>query len=180
MKVVVINGDPNKRGPAIKMLEAYLEGVKEDVRHIDVEWYDIMKMRILPCEECGICKSGRISGCIIKDDMTPVYDKVHDADLLLIGFPIVRWHLPGKLKVLVDRLYALDLPRVRGDQKKLSYLCTYRYEDEKMTGVQEVNQYFHVVSRAMNFELLHASHHYHIEAEGRPNKEIINTITKLW
>ncbi|MBI4712891.1 MAG: flavodoxin family protein [Planctomycetes bacterium] len=45
--------------------------------------------------------------CIIKDEMTPIYNKLLKADLVVLAAPIFFYGLPAQTKALIDRCQSL-------------------------------------------------------------------------
>ncbi|VUT26045.1 MAG: Iron-sulfur flavoprotein [Candidatus Methanolliviera sp. GoM_oil] len=58
------------------------------------------------CKHCDFCVRKR-EGCIQKDGMEEIYEKLLWADAMLIGTPVYQGTLSGQTKTMLDRLRAL-------------------------------------------------------------------------
>lgn len=114
MKTLVFFGSPRKNGATKAMLDTLLETLGK--RAGDVEIIDCYKTDVKPCIDCRFCWQHR--GCSIKDGMQDIYRKIDAADNIIIAAPVYYHSVPGKMKILIDRLqmYWAGIPR--GDKPK--------------------------------------------------------------
>lgn len=154
MKVLALHGNPQPIRQTEIVLEKYLEGLKSVYNEAEIVRYNTQKMTLMPCERCDACKTGRIDDCIIKDDMTIIYNIIRESDILIFSFPIIWSHLPGKMKSFIDRFHALNLEDFRRTKRKLVVLSTYKGENINMSGYNEVIQTFRYISKKMNLEFV--------------------------
>ena len=61
----------------------------------------ISESNIAPCIACGVCGKGEI--CPIDDDMQAVYDKLVEADGIIVSSPVYFGTMTAQLKALFDR-----------------------------------------------------------------------------
>lgn len=155
MNVLALHGNPQPIHHTERVLNKYLEGIESLNLECNVKQYDIQRMRFMACERCDACKLGRIEDCIIKDQMTPIYEDLLNADLIIFSAPIIYGHLPGKTKSFIDRFYAIDTENFKNKQRNLSILLTY--EDEKIedSGFGEVIKTLEYVAGCFNLKLIH-------------------------
>ncbi len=104
MKIVAINGSPRKDGNTAKLLKK----ATEDHKDTDLVYYDLVDMRIKDCIACMHCK--KHDECSIKDDMTQIYQDLHECDAMVFASPIYMGAETALLKAMVDRMYALLAP----------------------------------------------------------------------
>src|SRR3989338_6879148 len=98
-KVLGISGSPRRGGNTEILLDEALEGSRS--RGAKIEKIVLNDLRFKPCQECGGCdKTGK---CIIEDDLEMVYEKVEEADCLIIASPIFFGSLSAQLKMMIDR-----------------------------------------------------------------------------
>jgi multimeric flavodoxin WrbA len=64
------------------------------------------KLDIKPCTGCGVCMMNE-GQCPIQDDMQQVYEKLLQADSLIIGGPTYFFDLNGSTKDFIDRTMAI-------------------------------------------------------------------------
>jgi len=104
MKVIAINGSPNKEGNtfhALRMVgdELLAGGIEFKILHIG------HKM-IHGCIACGKCAVNKDEKCIIKtDDLNQWIQQIKEADGIIIGSPVHYSGIPGTMKSFLDRLF---------------------------------------------------------------------------
>lgn len=81
--------------------------IKEIMKNIpgecDCELIRLTELKIEPCTACYVClQKGR--ECKLKDDFNYVFNKIKEADALLIGVPIYVLGPHGYYKMLTDRM----------------------------------------------------------------------------
>jgi NAD(P)H-dependent FMN reductase len=97
--VLGISGSPRRHGNTETLLDSFLDGA--DAAGADVEKVVIRTLQYQPCRGCNACvKTGE---CIVKDDFTPLFDRIRAADILALASPIYSMGITAELKGLVDR-----------------------------------------------------------------------------
>lgn len=107
MKIVAVLGSPRPQGNSALMAQAFLEIARE--QGADAEVYRLNQMDIKGCQGCGQCKSDS-EVCVVEDDLTPVYDSIRDAEILVLASPVYFGDLSAQLKCFWDRTFALVNP----------------------------------------------------------------------
>lgn len=97
------------------MINTFIENTKNDVIVIDV-----FKKSINDCFACEYCHSKGKGSCVQKDDMQEVYNKMKDAEMLIIASPIYYHGLTGKIKCVIDRFYSIIYPNNNTKISKVS------------------------------------------------------------
>lgn len=101
MKILGINGSPRgSKSETLNLVKAVLEGAKS--RGFDVELVDVCKLNIEYCNACGICY--RTGKCARKDDFQTLYEKMLNAEGLVLGSPNYLRSVTAQLKTLLDRM----------------------------------------------------------------------------
>lgn len=104
MKVIAINGSPNKKGNTFHALNMVGDELKAD--GIDFEILHIGHKMIHGCTACGKCASNKDERCIIKtDDLNQWIQKIKKFDGIIIGSPVYYSGIPGTMKSFLDRLF---------------------------------------------------------------------------
>lgn len=67
----------------------------------DIELVRLAKLKITPCDGCFSCR--KTGECHIKDDMQRIYDKLLEADGIILGSPVYFWNVSAQAKILIDR-----------------------------------------------------------------------------
>ncbi|MCS7129854.1 MAG: flavodoxin family protein [Archaeoglobaceae archaeon] len=97
MKLLAINGSPNKRN-TYALLEALVEEAKK--LGADAEILNLADFTINPCKGCDRCIR---EDCVQKDDIFKVLEAMRKADAIVIGAPSYFGSVPGIVKNLIDR-----------------------------------------------------------------------------
>lgn len=97
MKLLAINGSPNKRN-TYALLEALVEEAKK--LGAEAEILNLADYNINPCKGCDACLKG---DCVQKDDIFKVLEAMRKADAIVIGAPSYFGSVPGIVKNLIDR-----------------------------------------------------------------------------
>jgi multimeric flavodoxin WrbA len=104
MKVLAINGSPNKEGNTWHALNMVGEELKNN--EIDFEILHIGNKHIHGCLGCKKCAEHKDEKCSIKkDDLNKWLQMAKAADGLLIGSPVYYSGIAGTLKSFLDRLF---------------------------------------------------------------------------
>jgi len=99
-KVLGILGSPCVSGNTAALLDAVLEGAREG--GATVERFDLVRMKINACQECGGCGTG--SPCVqARDDMLLIYDKIRSVDSIVLASPIFFMGVTAQTKAMIDR-----------------------------------------------------------------------------
>ena len=99
MKVIGIVGSPRKNGNTELLTAHTLRAIAEE--GLDTELIPLVGREIKPCNACESCREG--AGCIIKDDFASVYDKMKEADGIILASPVYFGSATALLKALMER-----------------------------------------------------------------------------
>jgi multimeric flavodoxin WrbA len=102
MKILGIYGSPRRGGNTDLLLKELLRGCKGE--GAEVEEVFLRDLKISPCLEIYACKKD--GQCPINDDMKPLYQKLIDADVLVVASPIFFYAVGAHLKAAIDRCQA--------------------------------------------------------------------------
>ncbi|MBQ7450453.1 flavodoxin family protein [bacterium] len=103
--VIVLNGSPRKNKNTAKMLKEAAKGAKE--AGAEVEYFDLVDYNYKGCISCFACKrKGNTTNglCAYKDELTPILEKVRNADAVIIGSPIYYSYQTGMFRNLIERM----------------------------------------------------------------------------
>jgi len=107
MKVLGIMGSPRRRSNTEILLDRTLEGAAE--AGAEIEKVPVSNLKISPCLEIYAClKDGN---CAIKDDMQLLYEKLAEADHVVLASPIFFYGVSSQAKAVIDRCQALWVRR---------------------------------------------------------------------
>ena len=105
MKTIFLNGSPRKNWNTALMLKEAQKGA-ESVG-AETEYIDLFDLTYTGCRSCMACKrkGGERCHCFWKDDLSPVIDRIFDADALIIGSPIYLGDITSQVHGLIERLH---------------------------------------------------------------------------
>lgn len=104
MKVIAVNGSPRKTNNTATLLEHALKGA-ESVG-AETEMIHLNDLDFKGCISCFACKrkNGHPGKCAVKDDLSPVLEKVSKADGLVLGSPIYLADVTAATRAFIERL----------------------------------------------------------------------------
>ena len=105
MKTVIINGSPRKNWNTARVLTEARKGA-EAAGH-ETTYVDLYDLKYTGCRSCLGCKRRGIDEpckCYIKDDLTPILERIYRADHLIIGSPIYFAQPTGEVRSLLERV----------------------------------------------------------------------------
>ena len=104
MKTIVINASPRRKWNTAQLMKEAAKGA-ESVG-AEVEYIDLYKLDLHGCMSCLICKKmgKERCKCYWNDDMSPLIEKILDADNLIIGSPIYLSEPTSHYRALLERL----------------------------------------------------------------------------
>lgn len=125
MKALFINGSPRRNRNTFKMLDSAMKGAAEAGAEVElVHLYDSSFKGCISCLACKT-KNAKTNGlCAFKDPLTPVLEKAHDADIVVIGSPIYFSYPTGSVRSFLERFmypilsYGMDKDEETGEPKK--------------------------------------------------------------
>ncbi len=102
MKVLMINGSPNKHGCTFTALSEISKVLIE--KDIEVEMLHIGSGQIRGCSACGLCKTK--GKCVFNDDIVnTIIEKAKSADGFVFGSPVHYAAPAGALCAVLDRSF---------------------------------------------------------------------------
>ena len=101
MNILIISGSPRKGGNTELLAEAFAKGAAAQ-HHVEI--VSVRDVKVNPCLGCNACfKTNGI--CAQKDDMALIYEKVNQADMLVIASPVYFYGISAQLKAVIDRFH---------------------------------------------------------------------------
>ena len=110
MKTIIINASPRKNWNTAQLLKEAQKGT-ESVG-AEVEYIDLYDLDFKGCRGCLGCKlkTGNHPGCVWKDELTPLIERIFTADALIIGTPIYWGEPTAEFRALMERLVFCSMP----------------------------------------------------------------------
>jgi multimeric flavodoxin WrbA len=101
MKVVAFNGSPRKKGNTYHALQIVLGELKKE--GIDTEFIQLGRADIKGCVACYKCFDKKNKKCIQDDSFNLFFDRMIEADGIIIGSPTYFANVSTEVKALIDR-----------------------------------------------------------------------------
>ncbi len=98
--VLIISSSPRHGGNSDLLCDEFMQGA-ENAGH-RVEKIRCSELTIHYCRGCGVCNAPD-KGCLQKDDMDGVLEKMLAADVIVMATPVYFYTLCGQMKTLIDR-----------------------------------------------------------------------------
>ena len=106
MNILTIMGSPRRRG---NTATRYCWLLKSSPAHsTPSNGWDVVRQEIRGCLGCDACqKDADHPGCVQKDDLNGLLQKIIAADLVVYASPVYVWDFPAQMKAVLDRHYCL-------------------------------------------------------------------------
>ena len=120
MKAIGIVGSPRKNGNTEILTKHTLKAIAEE--GLETELIRLAGLDIRPCNACMVCRQEVEKPCPIEDDLLPIYEKMKEADAIILASPVYFGSATALLKALIERTgYMSSLRRtVRGEGRRAS------------------------------------------------------------
>jgi multimeric flavodoxin WrbA len=137
MKLLAVNGSPRNNRNTAELLAQVVEGAASE--GAQAELVHLRDLSYKGCVSCFHCK--RIGGkhygrCAIRDDLTPVLDKAHEADAIVLGSPFYFSMETSLMRACMERLffqyylYTAEKPPLSPRKKAAALLYTMNVREE--------------------------------------------------
>ena len=144
MKIVVLEGSPNKNGSTHILADCFRQGA-EGAGHT-VELIDVAHADIHPCIGCIHC--GYEGPCVQKDDVENIRKKILDADMLVFATPLYYYGMSAQLKKMIDRFCAFNSSIQRKHMK--SALLSVAWNSDSWT-FEALEAHYRTLVKYLNF-----------------------------
>jgi multimeric flavodoxin WrbA len=128
MNVLTFLGSPKQNGKTSEVLEMFEKSILS--KGHEIERIHVTDYHISGCVGCYACMSKTNEpGCVQKDDMNLILDKMLSADAIVYATPLYSFDFPAQMKPLVDRhMCLIKKPLLRGKRTALLVTCAGREE----------------------------------------------------
>lgn len=150
-KVILINGSPRKNGNTAQLLQSAAKGAQD--AGAEVATINLYALNFKGCTSCFYCKlkSKEHGICAMKDDLSPLLEKVKLADAIIFGTPIYFMNLSAGMVAFIERLffsnyiYSAEIPTVFPKKLPNAFFYTMnmtkdhweQFNMERLTGMYE-------------------------------------------
>ncbi len=116
--IISLNGSPVERSSTEILLDEIARGIRENSEYdFTVESFRLHDLRYEFCQSCGF--SPEPDYCIYKDDLYPIYNKLIECDIILIGSPVYFDSVSAQTKKFIDRCNCLRPLDFEGESDEL-------------------------------------------------------------
>ena len=142
MKVLLLNGSPNKEGCTHTALLEISNTLKEE--GIEPEIYHIGTNGVLPCKACRAC--GKIGKCVIDDKVNEFVEYARNFDGFVFGSPVHYASLSSGIKSFLDRAFFSASMSGRRDifEHKIGASIVSARRAGTTATIDELNKYFSI------------------------------------
>lgn len=137
MKVLLVNGSPNKEGCTYTALSEVASTLKQE--GIDTEIYWIGKGQINGCMGCRAC--GKLGKCVYNDQVNEIAARLQEFDGFVFGSPVHYASAGGAITSFMDRLFYSTGGAMRG--KPAAAVASARRAGTTAT-LDQLNKYFFI------------------------------------
>ena len=156
IKILAIYGRHRRGHNSDMLLDLMLKGMERE--DIEIKRIYLSGLNIKPCLACSHCyKDGK---CIIKDDMTSIYQDFEEADIVITATPIYFNTVSSHIKILIDRCQSIwagkyilrQSPISR--KKRLGYVICVGGAPEPNEGLECVMKVLSMFYKCINVEMV--------------------------
>ncbi|MFW6226616.1 MAG: flavodoxin family protein [Bacteroidota bacterium] len=158
MNITIINGDPDQHESGFS---GSVSSLADMLRTDHQVWYfELRNMEIRQCTGCWACWWKTPGVCVIKDDVSMVYQPVLSSDLVIFASPLRVGFTSALLKTLQDRMIPLLHPYMEIRNGEIHHrkrypkypLLSLLIQDESDTTAEDIEIVHDIYNRfAINF-----------------------------
>ena len=100
--IVILVGSKRINGNTAQLAQSFAEGAAKNNNVETVSVADYNVNACIGCNSCFVCEGNR---CFQNDDMVQIYEKLRNADIVVIASPVYFYGISAQLKAIVDRLH---------------------------------------------------------------------------
>ena len=149
MKVLGVVGSPRKGGNTDILVDKVLEGVK-DIGAETIDKILLPDYNVEPCTSCYTCLTKDETECVLDDDMGKIYEKMLQADCLVLGTPLYWYSCTAQFKAFMDRWIATMDTKYNSSLTGKGGLLVTAYEEARAADparflIQQMQHSFHFI-----------------------------------
>ncbi|MBR2594288.1 MAG: flavodoxin family protein [Firmicutes bacterium] len=171
MKMCILMGSPRENGNTESLLVPFRDELDKLGVTYDMIW--LKGKNLNPCVACRTCQKNWSSfGCVWKDDVYDIYERIMDARMIVLASPIYSWYCTGPMKIVLDRL-VYGMNKIYGEKmgpqlwkgKKMALITTCGYPPEKGADLWEAGMKRYCKHSGLEYTKMLVERHagYHIE-----------------
>jgi multimeric flavodoxin WrbA len=113
-KILGISGSPVKKGNVDAFLRSIMDLALE--KGLETETISLAKMAIRDCVHCNFCLTKQNAGkyCALEDDAQAIFEKLEQADIIVLASPVYFMRTSGMMATFLDRLRVFIFGNIAG------------------------------------------------------------------
>lgn len=127
MRIIVLQGSPNREGSTRIMADAFADGATMAGHQVEV--VDVARLGIRSCIGCVKC--GYEGPCVLRDAMGELRDKILASDMIVFATPLYYFGMSSQLKTIIDRFCSFNRSLV--DKRMKSALLSVAWDTDDWT-----------------------------------------------
>ncbi len=155
--ILAINGSPRRKGNTAELLKQALLGAES--AGAATELINLYSLNFKGCSSCFACKrkNKKHGICAMKDDLSPVLERIKQIDAVIFGSPIYFMNLTSALIACLERLffsnylYSSEIPTIFPKKMPSAYIYTMNMTEER-------TRQYHMQERLSLIEAFTAQH----------------------
>ena len=130
--VLVLNGSPKgNQGNTAKLVNKFIQGLKESIPHLAVENVQLHNQNINHCCGCFSCWTKTPGECIYNDDMTQLLPQLINADLVIWATPLYHYGMTSIMKKFIERTLPVNEPNIVENNNVYTHPQRYNFDNRK-------------------------------------------------
>lgn len=137
--ILAFNGSPRKKENTSTLLQSALDGAASvGAKTRLVHLYSLNYKGCISCYQCKRISGKSLDKCAVKDDLSPIFEAVEQADAVLFGSPIYFGNITGEMRSFLERLlyphHVYDKNRTSLFKKRIStgFIYTMAVTEDRM------------------------------------------------
>lgn len=181
MNVLAIMGSARKKSNTDKFLNIFID--KFNLRDENIDIYNLKDLNYRGCISCYGC--AKKPECVVKDDISEIYSKIENADLIIFATPIyfnsVSWLAKSfidRMQVYWSRKFLLKLPPIK-EKRAIALIDGGAYEQEnQFLGSELVFDHFFKATSCKNNILIEVTNTDDVPID-ESNKELMELLNMV-
>ena len=132
MKIVVLEGSPNRNGSSNLLADCFRQGAEEAGHTVEI--IDAAHADIHPCTGCIHC--GYEGPCVQEDAIDQIRPKILESDMMVFVTPLYYYGMSAQLKTLIDRFCAFNSSIQRKHMKSALLAAAWNSDDWTFEALQ--------------------------------------------
>ena len=125
-KILGVVGSPRKNGNTHILVDKILEGAVSAGAQSDIVL--LGPLDIKECNGCHACGPGK--DCTKRDDMNPLYPRIAESDVIVLGTPIYWYGPTALMKCFLDRFVYFNNPGNRPQVRGMKAILAIPFEED--------------------------------------------------